>query len=130
MTLCYRVWVTTTDLPDSLSASGGANARKPQPPGGSWREFRPGDRVVVRRAILPDGMVCPWAVEQQRYALRIKYSDVIGIVTDISDDQLTLRRDAAGYPDSDLVTINPATIVTAKKIPPRPAARRHPDAVS
>jgi len=69
--------------------------------------FQVGDRVVVRRLVPLPG--------------RVNYSDVIGIVVSNSVSDITLRRDAAGYPDADLVTIPLDTIHTAKKIPPRPA---------
>ena len=75
-----------------------------------WHGFVVGDRVVVRSRLNlvaedPDAKC---------------FSDVIGIVVGLSEAGFKLRRDAAGYPDSNEVFIPAGDIVTAKTIPPRP----------
>ncbi|MCL1801726.1 MAG: hypothetical protein FWG25_10260 [Promicromonosporaceae bacterium] len=111
----------------------------------SWGEFSAGDRVVVRSrlgsgeiaghrrdGIASDARSDGTLVDQARNDERVvggasvppggakKYSDVIGIVVDVAEDGLKLRRDAAGYPDSNEVFVPASDIVTAKKVPPRP----------
>ena len=111
----------------------------------SWGEFSAGDRVVVRSrlgsgviaghrrdGIASDARNDGTLVDQGSNDERVvggapaprgvpkKYSDVIGIVVEVAEDGLRLRRDAAGYPDSDEVFIPASDIVTAKQVPPRP----------
>ena len=103
----------------------------------AWQGFAIGDRVVIRSR-LGSGEIAGQArndgtlVDQARNDERVvggapaprgvpkKYSDVIGIVVEVAEDGLRLRRDAAGYPDSDEVFIPASDIVTAKQVPPRP----------
>jgi len=80
-----------------------------------------GDRVVVRFHLPdaggaePTGGTC--------------YGDVIGIVQNLDETAITLRKDAAGYArsaapdDGQTVTIPQAKVVALKRVPPRPMAR-------
>ncbi|MGC5167292.1 DUF6725 family protein [Luteimicrobium sp. DT211] len=78
----------------------------------SWRDWSAGDRVVVRRRL---------AGEE---ASGHRWTDVIGVVLAVDDSGLTLRPDTPrDGQDAAPVRVAADDVVSAKRVPPRPARR-------
>jgi len=88
-----------------------------------WQQFALGTRVVVRRQVGAQSGIGGSMSNAASPRPGVKFSDVIGIVTKITADALTVRRDAAGYPNDAEVQIAGSEIVAIKQVPPRPSRR-------